>query len=103
MGFILGSLLGGLGYIAGYFIAPSPSLALIIPITILLVIICGTLAGSMLPLFFRRLGLDPAMMSNSFVAGIVDILGILIYMNVAQAAYRLLTPLCWHRQEMFRV
>ncbi|MCU0980936.1 MAG: magnesium transporter, partial [Pirellulaceae bacterium] len=40
-------------------------------------------AGSMLPLFFKRLGLDPALMSNPFVAGIVDILGIVIYMNVA--------------------
>ena len=90
MGLILGSLLGGLGYIAGFFTAPSPTLALIIPITVLLVIMCGTLAGSMLPLFFRRLGLDPAMMSNSFVAGIVDILGILIYMNVAQITYSIL-------------
>jgi magnesium transporter len=92
MGLILGSLLGGLGYIAGYFIAPSPALALIIPLTVLLVIMCGTLAGSMLPLFFRRLGLDPAMMSNSFVAGIVDILGILIYINIAQIAYSILEP-----------
>ncbi|MEE2844140.1 MAG: magnesium transporter [Planctomycetota bacterium] len=90
MGLILGSLLGGLGYVAGYFIAPSPTLALIIPITVLLVIMCGTLAGSMLPLFFRRLGLDPAMMSNSFVAGIVDILGIVIYINVAQIIYSIL-------------
>ncbi|MEC7564949.1 MAG: magnesium transporter, partial [Planctomycetota bacterium] len=90
MGLILGALLGGLGFVAGYFTAPSPALASIIPITILLVIMCGTLAGSMLPLFFRRLGLDPAMMSNSFVAGIVDILGILIYMNVARFVYVLL-------------
>ena len=90
MGLILGSLLGGLGYVAGFFTAPSPTLALIIPITVLLVIMCGTLAGSMLPLFFRRLGLDPAMLSNSFVAGIVDILGILIYMNVAQITYSIL-------------
>ena len=31
---------------------------------------------------FKRLGLDPAMMSNPFVACIMDILGIVIYMNV---------------------
>jgi magnesium transporter len=31
------------------------------------------------------MGLDPALMSNPFVAGIVDILGIVIYMNVAFA------------------
>jgi magnesium transporter len=48
-----------------------------------LVVICGTLTGSILPLIFERLGWDPAMMSTPFVAGIADILGILIYFNVA--------------------
>ena len=33
--------------------------------------------------FFKRIGWDPALMSNPFVAGIIDIVGIVIYMNVA--------------------
>ena len=41
------------------------------------------LVTSILPLVFERVGLDPAMMSNPFVAGIVDILGIVIYLSVA--------------------
>jgi magnesium transporter len=49
----------------------------------LLVVISGTLFGAILPLVFKRLGLDPAMMSNPFVAGIIDVVGIVIYMNVA--------------------
>ena len=89
MGLILGSLLGVLGWGAGLFLAPKPLYAFIIPITILCVVICGTLSGSLLPLFFRRLGLDPALMSNPFVAGIVDILGIIIYMSVAGTFYTL--------------
>ena len=32
---------------------------------------------------FKSLGLDPALMSNPFVAGIIDIAGIVIYINVA--------------------
>ena len=40
-------------------------------------------SGSMLPLMFKRLGLDPALMSNPFVAGLSDILAIVIYMSVA--------------------
>ena len=52
--------------------------------TLILVVLCGTLSGAMLPLLFQRLGLDPAMMSNPFVAAIVDILGIVIYMSVAR-------------------
>ena len=67
------------------FAAPNTTLALIIPITLILVILCGTFSGSALPLLFKQMGLDPALMSNPFVAGIVDILGIVIYMNVARA------------------
>ena len=59
------------------------SAALIVPLTLLLVVVCGTLLGSVLPLVFERIGLDPAMMSNPFVAGIIDIVGIVIYVNVA--------------------
>jgi magnesium transporter len=53
-----------------------------IPITLLVIVICGTLFGSILPLVFQRLGLDPAMMSNAFVAGLIDVVGIIIYMQV---------------------
>jgi len=83
MGLMLGTLLGTFGYLCAVILAPSLVAALVVPITLLLVIVCGTTCGSLLPLLFQRLGLDPAMMSIPFVAGIVDIFGIIIYMNVA--------------------
>ncbi len=86
MGLMLGGLLGLMGYLVTFFFEPIDMLStasLVVPITLLLVVVAGTLTGSILPLVFERLGLDPAMMSNPFVAGIIDILGILIYMNVA--------------------
>ncbi|MCH2182558.1 MAG: magnesium transporter [Mariniblastus sp.] len=85
MGLLLGTGLGILGYCVAQFFPGVDSLqaALVVPVTLLLVVIAGTLTGSILPLLFERLGLDPAMMSNPFVAGIIDILGIVIYMNVA--------------------
>jgi magnesium transporter len=61
---------------------------LVIPLTLVLVVTCGAVSGSMLPLVFKRLGLDPALMSNPFVAGISDILGIVIYMTVAMLLLR---------------
>lgn len=89
-GLILGSFLGGVGYFVAICIgaalnegAPSLRNALVIPMTLVLVVVCGTLTGSMLPLLFRRLGLDPAIMSTPFVACICDIVGIVIYMQVA--------------------
>lgn len=85
MGVLLGSTLGMIGFVCALFVAPSARAAVTIPLTILLVICSGAISGGLLPLLFKRLGLDPALMSNPFVAGIVDILGIVIYINVARA------------------
>ena len=84
MGLLLGGFLGVIGYCCALVMA-SPIAATVIPVTILLVVVCGTLLGALLPLLFYRLGLDPALMSNPFVAGLIDVLGIVIYMNVALA------------------
>jgi magnesium transporter len=83
IGGALGFFLGAIGYVIGCFVAPSLSAAVIIPVTLILVVTCGTLVGSLLPLLFARLGWDPALMSAPFVTVIVDILGIVVYMNVA--------------------
>ncbi len=83
MGCLLGAFLATIGYVAACFLAPSAMAALVIPVTIFLVVICGTILGAMLPLLFQRMGLDPALMSTPFVAGIIDIVGIVLYMNVA--------------------
>lgn len=87
---VVGAILGLFLGICGTILAPLlrqevlglPE-ALVIPITLVSVVMCGTMLGSILPLVFHRLGLDPALMSNPFVAGLVDILGIFVYMNVA--------------------
>ena len=88
MGLLLGLGLAVMGLVASIFFIPDdpaigPMAIFVVPVTLILVVLCGTLTGSILPLIFERLGLDPAMMSNPFVAGIVDILGIIIYMTVA--------------------
>ncbi|MEO1526048.1 MAG: magnesium transporter [Planctomycetota bacterium] len=82
--FALSGVLALIGYVTALFMAPSAFAALVIPLTLLAVIIVGCCFGAALPLIFERLGLDPAMMSNPFVAGIVDILGIVIYINIAR-------------------
>ncbi|MFH1266773.1 MAG: magnesium transporter [Planctomycetota bacterium] len=83
MGLLLGGFLGTIGYACALWWAPSFKAAFVIPITLLLVVVCGTLCGSVLPLIFKRLGLDPAMMSNPVVAGLIDLIGIVVYMTVA--------------------
>lgn len=85
MGLMLGGFLGTIGYLAAVTAHPEHHFfqALVVPLTLVLVITAGTLVGASLPLVFHGLGLDPALMSNPCVAGIIDILGIIIYLNVA--------------------
>lgn len=47
------------------------------------VVLCGTVVGSMLPILLRRLGLDPAVSSAPFVATLVDVFGIIVYFSIA--------------------
>lgn len=86
MGLLLGIMLAVIGTAISILVIGGPASvaqAMIVPVTLVLVVTCGAVLGASLPLVFRRLGLDPALMSNPFVAGICDILGIVIYMNVA--------------------
>ena len=59
------------------------SLALVIAQAVAVICLWGTLVGSMLPLIFRRLGVDPGIASSPFVATFVDVTGIVIYFNIA--------------------
>lgn len=94
MGLCLGASLAAVGFVSAWILtrrAPEPHSpptlveVAVVPATLLLVVVCGTLCGGALPLVFQRLGLDPALMSNPFVAGIIDIAGIVIYMTVAMS------------------
>lgn len=52
------------------------------------VVIWGTLSGSMLPLILKKLGADPAASSAPFVATLVDVTGLIIYFTVAFVVMR---------------
>jgi magnesium transporter len=56
--------------------------------SVVLVVLWGTMVGSMLPLVLRRLGLDPASASAPFVATLVDVSGLIIYFSIASMVLR---------------
>jgi magnesium transporter len=52
-------------------------------ISLIGVVLWGTLSGSMLPIVLKSLGADPAVSSAPFVATLVDVTGIVIYFSIA--------------------
>jgi magnesium transporter len=63
-------------------------IGLTLSVTLVAIVLWGTLAGSMLPFALRRLGLDPATSSAPFVATLVDVTGLVIYFSVAMVLLR---------------
>lgn len=58
-------------------------IAVTVGISLIGVVLWGSLSGSMLPFVLRRMGLDPATSSAPFVATLVDVTGLVIYFVVA--------------------
>ena len=58
-------------------------LAITVWLSLIGVVLWGSLIGSMLPLLLKRLGADPASSSAPFVATLVDVTGLIIFFNVA--------------------
>jgi magnesium transporter len=91
-GLMLGTVLGVIGFLR-IFVWHSfvPDLygehwmliGVTVGLTLLGVVLWGTLAGSMLPMILKRLGADPAVSSAPFVATLVDVTGLIIYFSVA--------------------
>jgi magnesium transporter len=59
-------------------------LGLVIALAVACICLWGTLIGSMLPLLFKRIGVDPGIASSPFVATFVDVTGIVIYFSIAR-------------------
>ena len=91
-GSILGTILGSIGFLRillwqelgiydygqyWFFIGMSVSISLI------LVVLWGTLTGSLIPFLLRGVGLDPATASAPFVATLVDVTGLIIYFTIS--------------------
>jgi len=58
-------------------------LALTVALAVVGVVLWGNLTGSLLPLMFQAIGVDPAVTSAPFVATLVDVTGIIIYFTIA--------------------
>lgn len=58
-------------------------LGLTVSFSLLGVVLWGTVMGSMLPMFLKKVGADPATSSAPFIATIVDVTGLIIYFSIA--------------------
>jgi len=90
-GLSLGSILAVIGFLRIYAWQGASHIygdywfyvAITVSISLIGVVMWGTLTGSMLPFILKKLGFDPASSSAPFVATLVDVTGLIIYFSVA--------------------
>jgi magnesium transporter len=58
--------------------------AVTVGLAVVAVVVTGTVVGALLPMVFKRMRFDPAVTSNPFVASMCDVLGLVVYFNVAR-------------------
>lgn len=95
-GLLLGLVLGVIGFCrialwSAFSDMYGPHWALVgltVALSLIGIVLWGTLSGSMLPFVIKRCGLDPATSSAPFVATLVDVTGLVIYFSVALVILR---------------
>jgi len=88
-GAMLGTMLGSIATVWAYWLQGSWSVAIAVGVSLVAISILASISGSALPFLFRFLRLDPALMSAPFITTAVDVLGVLIYFNLARLILRL--------------
>lgn len=91
-GLLLGAILAAIGFIRILIWQQSGIydygvywlwIAASVSVSLLFIVLWGTLSGSMIPLILKKTGMDPATASAPFVATLVDVTGLIIYFTVA--------------------
>ena len=85
MGLVLGIGLGAIGFMR-VLMYPDQHInfAITIGLTLVGIVMTGCTIGSMLPLILKRCGVDPATSSTPFIASLVDVAGIIVFVHVAK-------------------
>jgi len=91
-GLFLGSLLGLIGFFRIYIWQVTGLydygqywifIGLSVAISLAMIVLWGTLSGSMVPFILKKFNLDPATSSAPFVATLVDVTGLIFYFTIA--------------------
>ena len=88
-GALLGLLLSIIVSLVAWVLGYPQQVALAVGGSLLAIATMAAMAGSSLPLLFRRLGFDPALMSAPFITTVVDVVGVFVYLQLAS---KLLLP-----------
>jgi magnesium transporter len=84
VGLSVGIAVAVVGALRGYLLEHSIRLAITVGIAMIAVVTLATVLGAVLPLVVKRIKLDPAVVSGPFIASVLDVVALLIYLEIAR-------------------
>jgi len=91
-GLTLGLILGAIGFLRIFIWQKAHiydygiywfAIGMTVAVSLIFIVLWGTLSGSLIPFILRKIKLDPATASAPFVATLVDVTGLVIYFSIA--------------------
>jgi magnesium transporter len=82
IGILMGIIAGAITALRAFVLQGDAMLGLTVAIAMIAAIVIATSIGGLLPIIFKKLGVDPALMSGPLIATILDTTTLLIYFNI---------------------
>ncbi|MEX0763486.1 MAG: magnesium transporter [Dehalococcoidia bacterium] len=89
VGILLGVALGVLVLGWAYLLGRDERVAIVVGTTLITIATMAATVGAALPFFFRKIKLDPAMVSAPFITTVMDIFGVVVYFVIANLLLRI--------------
>lgn len=83
-GIVMGLGLAAIGVFRVWAWSDGTAMMATIGVTLVAITVLGCTVGALFPLLLKRIGLDPATSSAPFIASLVDVFGIVVYLNIAR-------------------
>lgn len=80
----MGLIIGSVAFGRAFLLQKDFLVAVVVGITMISIAILAIATGVFLPLFSKRIGLDPAALAGPITTSVVDVVGLIIYFKVAQ-------------------
>jgi len=87
VGILNGLILAGILFLYNYFINHNLALTFTVSTSLLVVIVCAALFGTLIPLLLHKLKIDPALATGPFITTSNDIMGLFIYFLMGRMLY----------------
>ncbi|MFH0763230.1 MAG: magnesium transporter [Candidatus Omnitrophota bacterium] len=82
--FLMGMIVGIVAFLRALLLQKDMAIAIVVGITMLSIAILAIATGVFLPLFSKKIGLDPAALAGPITTSVVDVVGLIIYFKIAQ-------------------